>query len=361
MECNKTFISIKQLEQQDISADKICSILFQLYDELAIDDQAIAVDDLKAFRSHMNTLLDRILKLYKANEDRLSKLALFKRIEDKEKSVEEYLNKINELEEDIKRLDKANLDLKEKTSMYDEILNKNNELEEENRLLKERLTKLETIDLKALEEDNELLLNTVETKEKEYNKIVENKEGLDHKLEDLDKKYVEVNQLVDELTDQYNQGFEQLTLLQEKSSELEELIKENEELLNQKETLEELTKKTNELENVNNTIKDEIKSMNGILGRESIDEDDKQHIRRLESIKIDVSQLLEEFLINNPIEEIEEEVELNNLGLWDYLNLVDNYIYKTRTYMTSYLNTTKNIYKIISIKNSTTRYDEDDE
>lgn len=359
MECNKTFISIKQLEQQDISADKICSILFQLYDELAIDEKATTVDDLKAFRSHMNTLLDRILKLYKTNEESLSKLALFKRIEDKEKNVEEYLNKINELEENIKLLDKVNIELKEKTSMYDEILDKNNALEEENKVLKEKLAKLEVLDLDALEESNKQLTSILETKEKEYTKIVEYKEQLDHKLEELDKKYAEASELVDILTQQYNDGCDELTLLQQKSNELEELVIENKELLSKRESLEELTKKTNELENVNNTIKDEIKSMNGILGRENIDEDNHSHIRRLEAIRVDISQLLEEYLINNQIDEIEEE--LDNLDLIDYLNLVDNYIYKTRTYMTSYLNTTKNIYKIISIKNSTARKDEDDE
>lgn len=359
MECNKTFISIKQLEEQDISADKICSILFQLYDELAINEQAIKVDDLKSFRSHMNTLLDRILKLYKANEDDLSKLALFKRIEDKEKNVEDYLNKINDLEEEIKSLDKLNIELKEKTSHYQDVLNKNKKLEEENKMLKERLLELDKIDLGALENLNNKILQNINKKEEEYNKITNDKEELDEKLKELDNKYMKANQILEDLNNKYILGKTQINRIEEKNKELENLMKENEDLLSKRDSLKKLTDKTNELTDINNTIKQEIKTMNDILGKEETDDNDCQ-LKKLESLHVDVSDLLEDYLVNNYIYEIEDEINLNDMGLLDYLEFMNKYILNTRSNMESYYKTTKRIYKIISRENKTARKNDDE-
>ena len=154
MECNKTFISIKQLEEQDICAEKICSLLSQLYDELAIFEHALEVNDLNAFRSSMSILLNRVLNLYKKNEDSLSKSGVFQRIKNREQEVEDYQQKVEELKEELVKIEELNKELKDKTKQYDDIKEENTKIEEENKKLLEKVKEIEKKNLEKREEEN---------------------------------------------------------------------------------------------------------------------------------------------------------------------------------------------------------------
>lgn len=358
MECNKTFISIKQLEQQDISADKICSILFQLYDELAISPSSIEVNDIKAFRSHMNTLLDRILKLYKANEGELSKLALFQRIEAKEKEIEDYKEKINSLEEEIEQSDILNQKLLDQTKEYKSLKEKNDELTKENVELKERLKELSKIDLKILKDENNLILEEIKTIQTEYDHITEeilnNTKVLEQSVENYNE-LVKNNNITILKIEELEQ---QLSTLQQQKKQLEEEKTKYENQKQNLKTLKEIKTELESLQDVNNKLEDKISELEKIIGNNS--EENYLQLQKLKDTQLEVLKLLKEYSINNNIKDIEEQLELEETNIFDYIEKMNQFIVATKQSMNQYYTIALEVRKIIAIENSTAR-EEDDE
>lgn len=357
MECNRTFISIKQLEEQDISAEKICSLLSQLYDDLAGYEHALEVNDLNAFRSHMSTLLNRVLNLYKTNEDSLSKSGVFQRIKNRELEVEEYQRKVDDLKEELEKIDELNHELKDKTKDYNQIKDKNKELESQNQELKAKIKELEKINLEKLEEDNKNLENYISQKEESYKTLNEDNKNLKNQLEDLRIKYDQVLDIYKENKKQNEQLSIEINEISRKEEELRQEKELNKDKLEKLEKLENIQKEVNSIKDNNKALDSKIDELEDILGIGSNDE--IVHLDRLNSMRNRTNEYLKEYLKNNEIEELEEQIDLNGMDIIQYLHFIDNLVINNRRSITTYYNLTLELRTMISEAISTSREDDD--
>lgn len=197
MECNNTFILIKQKEEQNLSAEDVCQIMNELFMELTQNTSTLQVNDMSVFRNSMDYLLENILPLYENNVEEFKNYPFFQMMNNQKEKIVFYQQQINNLKEDIDALAKTNQQLSLLTQDYHQYTQKKNELIQEQITLSNQQKEMEDIDLKTLEQQTQELKDQIQTIQ-QYHQLKEEVQTLQIQKQEYDDFILELQQLKEE-------------------------------------------------------------------------------------------------------------------------------------------------------------------
>lgn len=208
MKCENTKIAVSSLEKQDLCGEVVCEILYGLFDELKGDEE-LEVNNISEFKKKMSVLLERILGLYTANKEALSKERMFELLNKKKNQIDNYTKQLNELQSEIEQADRLEVQLQKVHAQYQQKLHEKEKLEACHQEIDEELAKINLISLEGLKQTLTIKRQTLSTLKQEQLDYQNKFNQTNQELQDL---APEVAKLKEYVTDN-QQALEQLKTL----------------------------------------------------------------------------------------------------------------------------------------------------